>query len=383
MLPYDSPSRCCGCGACVSFCPTSALTLQEDADGFLYPVCDERLCMRCGLCRDICGMARPVEHEPLAVYAATEKDTSQLKQSTSGGMFAALATLVLNDSGLVFGAALDEQLEPIHRSVSSPEELPLLQGSKYVQSAIGDTYDEARSALDKGQVVLFSGTPCQIAGLYGFLRGKSYGNLVTMDLICHGVPHAKFFRDYRAFLAQQAGAKVVDFKFRDKSTGWGLRGKVSYQSPDGTVWDEVLLGDQCSYYDLFLHGEFYRESCFACPYACRHRPADITVGDFWGIEELHPDWMTSQGGPFDPRQGISSLTVNSATGAAWVEKLKPHLIWKESTFEDAARRNKQLTESPVRSPWQEEVRALYQNGGYAALDRFALDRLAAEGSLTP
>ena len=383
MLPYESPSQCCGCGACVSYCPTNALTLEEDADGFLYPVCDEQLCMRCGLCRCVCGMTKPVEHTPLAVYAATERDEAQLACSTSGGMFAALATLMLEQGGLVFGASLDDSLEPVHRSIASVAELPLLQGSKYVQSAIGSTYEEVRIALDAGQAVLFSGTPCQIAGLYGFLRGKEYERLVTLDLICHGVPHARFFRDYRAYLEESAGEPVVDFKFRDKSSGWGLRGKVTYRQADGSTRDEILLGDQCSYYDLFLHGEFYRESCFACPFACQHRPADITVGDFWGIEALHPEWMQDQGGPFDPKRGISSLIVNSPVGQRWFEQLKPRLVWKESTFEAAARRNLQLTQSPQRSPRQEEVRALYRTGGYAALNRFALDRLLEEGPVTP
>ena len=383
MLPYVHPSRCCGCGACVSACPASALSLQEDGDGFLYPVCDEGTCTQCGACRAVCGMTKPVSNAPLAVYAAAERDQEQRKRSTSGGMFAAFATVVLEEGGLVFGAALDEKLEPVHRSISSLSQLPLLQGSKYVQSLIGPTYEEARDALEGGRTVLFSGTPCQIAGLNGFLRGKTYPNLITVDLICHGTPPAKFFRDYRAFLEEKAGEPLSAFFFRDKGSGWGLCGKAVYETASGQKREEVLRGEGCSYYDLFLHGEFYRESCFACPFACRHRPADLTVGDFWGIEVCHPEWMADAGGPFDPRGGISSLIVNTENGQRWLQRFEHALTLRPSTFENAARRNLQLTEAPRRSPRQDEVRALYHAGGYAALDRFALERLSTEGAIKP
>lgn len=212
MIYIKDKKDCCGCSACVQRCPKQCISLHEDAEGFLYPNVDENICIGCGLCEKVCPVVNQSdEHEPLAVYAAMNPDESIRMQSSSGGVFTLLAEKVLAEGGVLFGACFNERWEVVHDFVETKEELARFRGSKYVQSKVGDTFRLAEDFLKQGRTVLYSGTPCQIAGLKLFLR-KSYDNLLAVDFICHGVPSPGVFRTYlqneiNRCAARQGGGK--------------------------------------------------------------------------------------------------------------------------------------------------------------------------------
>nr|MCR4903058.1 Coenzyme F420 hydrogenase/dehydrogenase, beta subunit C-terminal domain [Butyrivibrio sp.] len=193
---FENKKDCCACGACLNICPKQAISMHEDEYGFIYPVVDEKLCIGCGACKKDCSYQNKDEtNVPLECYAAVSKNKDQAKRSASAGIFSALATKTLLNGGVVYGAAFDKAWNVNHISIGSADELYKLQGSKYTQSNTGKTFSEVKKALIEGKNVLYSGTPCQIAGLKGFL-GKDYNNLLTVDIVCHGVPNNKMFKEY-------------------------------------------------------------------------------------------------------------------------------------------------------------------------------------------
>ena len=196
MINIIDKKNCCGCNACVQHCPKSCVTMQEDEEGFLYPIVDQEACIDCGLCEKVCPVLNQgEERKPLQVYAANNPNEEIRMQSSSGGVFTLLAETIIQEGGVVFGARFNDDWEVIHDYTETKEELAAFRGSKYVQSRIGDSYCQAEQFLKKGRKVLFTGTPCQIAGLNLFLR-KEYGNLLTVDFICHGVPSPGVWKSY-------------------------------------------------------------------------------------------------------------------------------------------------------------------------------------------
>lgn len=215
MISINDKKDCCGCAACVQRCPKQCITLHEDNEGFLYPQVDESLCIDCGLCEKVCPVINQAdERTPLGVYAAKNPNESVRMQSSSGGVFTMLAERIIDEDGVVFGACFDERWEVVHSYVETKEALAKFRGSKYVQSKIGSTYQQVEGFLKSGRKVLFSGTPCQIAGLKKYLR-KEYDNLLAVDFICHGVPSPGVFRTYlqeeinRSFARQGDGKNTV------------------------------------------------------------------------------------------------------------------------------------------------------------------------------
>ena len=300
---FHNRNGCCACGACAAICPKGAITLQPDEDGVNYPRVNEEKCIHCDLCEKACAYQNQMPPLSLKeVYAAVSRDTN-VEKSASGGLFASFAQAVLAQNGAVYGCALEYengQLWPRHICVTDPKERYRLQGSKYVQSDLGNCYRDAEQRLKQGQVVLFSGTPCQVAGLKGFLR-QEYSNLYTIDIVCHGVPSTKLFHEYISFEEKKLGAAVVDFHFRDKSQGWKLYGSMTLDN-GRTVYFET---EESSYYQMFLNSYTYRENCYTCPYASDRRPGDITIGDYWCIELVHPELLSENGGDLDHNKGVS------------------------------------------------------------------------------
>lgn len=369
IVLFDNKVNCCACGACMNICPKGAITMIEDEYGFLYPEINKELCIKCGVCKKVCAYQNisPTKR-PLKAFAAVNKNKEQLMKSASGGVFSALATNVLNKGGVAFGATLtfeDGHAIPKHIAIDHVEQLPLLQGSKYVQSSIGDTYKQAKMYLQEGRLVLFSGTPCQIGGLYGYL-GKDYENLITIDVICHGVPNAKMFDDYlQNERIKRKAQSVIGYSFRDKKKGWGMNGRLDLQFADKKVKSFYIPARLASYNTLFLDGDTYRENCYSCKYAGALRPSDLTIGDYWGIEVEHPELLKKK--QYEERYGISCILVNTDKGIMVCEGINNQIL-AESTFEKVSNKNGQLKEPSRKSIKRDYVLDLYTQNGYRNLD---------------
>lgn len=362
---YQKKSDCCGCGACLNICPRNAIKMVADEYGFLYPQIDDTLCVGCRKCMTVCAFQNiNEENTPLSTYVAVSKNKEQSVKSASGGIFASLAEDFINKGGVVFGASFDEDRGVLHQRVDKIENLYLLQGSKYVQSKIGSTYKEAKKLLTAGEKVLFSGTPCQVAGLRSYL-GKEYDGLLTVDIICHGVPSEKMFQSYLHFIEDKYKGKLTYFTFRDKKIGWGINGKAIFEAQAGKRKSVTLWQSGSSYLFYFIKGWIYRENCYKCKYAGVHRPGDITLGDYWGIEKQHPEYLNGADG-WDEGNGISVVIANTAKGLEVLNEIDG-LEMRSSTFEKAAYGNKQLMH-PSEKGKRQEILEQYRIGGWDALE---------------
>ncbi len=367
MILFPNEKDCCNCNGCTQICPKDAIYKVTDKDGFVYPKIDHDKCINCSLCQKVCAYQHIEEtNTPLSIYAAVSNNKDQLKKSASGGIFAAVATSFLNQGAIVYGATISRngnKFDVKHIGITSIEELPLLQGSKYVFSEINNCYDEIHQHLNDGRTVLFSGTPCQCAGLKGFLR-KEYPNLYLIDLICHGVPSQQFFNSFIDYQYSSLN-NISGFAFRDKTKGWELTGRIDY---DNGKKHRFIPAGTSSYYALFLDAQTYRKNCYSCKYASSHRPGDITIGDYWGIQQQHPELISS--GRLKPQEGISCIIVNSSKGEALIEKSKESLFLASSTYERVAARNAQLLRPMKEGHYRDEILAIYRYNGYHGVNNF-------------
>jgi len=363
---YKKEYECCGCGACMNMCPVHAITLLENDVGFLFPQIDDEKCTGCGLCKTACAFQNIDEkNHPLSTYVAANQNKEVSKFSASGGVFAAIASAILKENGIVFGVILDEKINPVHVGIDKNSDLRPMQGSKYVQSYIGWTYSEVKKLLNEGKTVLFSGTPCQVAGLKGYLK-KDYDNLLTIDIVCHGVPNSKFFKEYIASLEKRFDGKIVEFKFRDKSIGWGKNGRAIFEK-NGRTYSKKIYASESPYYACFLDDISFRESCYKCKYASDKRPADITLGDFWGIEKEHPELLKN--GTFREQDGISVVIANSEKGQQFLKSCK-ELKLVETVFAKASNGNPQLRMATKMPEKYKELMKLYSEKGYAGIESY-------------
>lgn len=371
IVLFENKKSCCGCGACANVCPKGAITMKPDELGYSYPAVDLSRCVSCGACKKVCSYQNGTSlHEPLCAYAAVNKAKNQLEKSASGGIFAAIATYFLEIGGVVFGAALDfnNGHSIAHLiEIDDVSQLWRLQGSKYVQSSVEQTYKQAKQKLDAGKKVLFSGTPCQIAGLYGYLK-KEYSNLWTIDVICHGVPNLKFFDDYLRIESKKRDGIPIGYSFRDKKRGWGMNARMDLKCLSGKEKSIYIPARLTSYNTLFLDGDIYRENCYECPYACKERVSDMTIGDFWGIEREHPDLLKQ--GEFDEKKGISCILVNTQKAIELCEKLTDKICFHESKFEKIEKKNGQLNHPSVQSERRKIVMKIYGESGYDGIEKW-------------
>ncbi len=370
IVLFNKKEDCCGCGGCMNICPKKAISMQEDEYGFIYPIIDESLCIGCKLCKKVCSYQneRP-EHSPLSAYAAVNNNEMQLLKSASGGVFSAIATQFLKENGVVFGATLtfeNSEANPHHIYIESIEDLPKLQGSKYVQSSINNCYQEAKRFLQNGKKVLFSGTPCQIAGLYGYL-GKEYDNLLTIEVICHGVPNLKIFNGYLRNLCKTLKAsKIKNYIFRSKESGWGNNQKVIYEKHNKVI-SKLLPARLTLYGTLFYDGEIFRENCYKCRYAEKRRVADMTIGDYWGIEKEHPNLLSK--GVIIEKNGVSCVLCNTSKGISVCENADNLFLYK-SSYEKISNKNGQLKSPVEKGKNRDEILTIYKSGGYDALNKW-------------
>ena len=368
MLQVTDKQDCCGCHACTSVCARQCISMQEDNEGFLYPVVDEGTCTDCGLCEKVCPVINQDEpRKPLKVYAAKNKDEEIRKQSSSGGIFTPLAESVIREGGVVFGAKFDKDWNVVHAWTDTIEGIADFRGSKYVQSTIGDTYREAREFLKQGRKVLFSGTPCQIAGLRKFLR-KEYDNLLTVDVVCHGVPSPLVWRKYleetreKLRAERDAGKNTVSsslmempvitgISFRDKTHGWKKYGfrfryaasKAAGNSVSSSANDSERTLLQPFPENVFMKGFlknlYLRPSCYACASRSGKSGSDISIADFWGVQNYYPE--------FDDDRGVGLVLVNSDKGRKAYEQTNSDSI--ESTYEQGLNQNPCLEHSVART----------------------------------
>lgn len=310
--PVDIGEDCVGCYACECACPHDAITLSADSKGFLYPEVDSDRCVECGLCATSCPVLSPPRKHPLPrAYACAACEDGLRECSSSGGVFGLLARQVVEAEGVVFGAAFDEYLEVMHVRAESHGQLAHLRGSKYVQSRTGSTYTEVRDALRADRRVLFSGTPCQVAGLKSFLRGD-YAGLLCVDLVCHGVPSPRVWRRYMRFQEDRHGARIIEASFRNKKEGWMRSQDLLLKFDNGVGYRETPVRDP--YMTAFLRDICLRPSCYACRFRGLERPSDITLADFWGIQNIAPE--------MDDDKGTSFVLVHSEAGRAAIDTLE-------------------------------------------------------------
>ena len=309
--------------------------MVRDKEGFAFPAVDPEKCVHCGACTAVCPMLHPREVRPLpAAFAAWNRNADVRRDSTSGGAFSALADYVLEGGGVVFGAALDGKQHLRHIACFRKEDLWRLRGTKYVQSDLDDAFQAVKKYLETRQV-LFSGTPCQVDGLYRYL-GSRPENLTTCDLVCHGVPSPGVWEDMARYIEKKRGRELQTVRFRNKVEGW-KNSHFTAVYDDGTVDTQPLF--ETAYGRAFGRALFLRPCCYRCPYACMNRPGDFTLGDLWG---LRPDEFPDQ----QPR-GISLLLVNSPHGSYIFDRLS--LSLQPFPIERAIAGNPRLA-SPITQP---------------------------------
>jgi len=338
MIHITNKENCCGCYACVSICPQNCIIMKEDTEGFRYPLINVQQCTDCGLCEKVCPVINrfPKPVNIPKVFAVKNNNEQIRLESSSGGVFSILAERTIHNSGVVFGARVDTNFSVIHDFTETYEGVEAFRGSKYLQSLIGDNYNKAEHFLKQGREVLFTGTPCQIAGLKHFLQ-EEYNNLLTVDIVCHGVPSPKVFRRYLEELNTQQDGRLEKIQFRNKTEGWK---KFSFATRRKAGKNTVLFRqnlDKNIYMRGFLQNLYLRPSCHVCPSKNFTSGSDLTIGDFWGIQQIHPD--------FDDDKGCSLILCNNSKGQHIFKEIKNELKFIETSIDDALRGNYSIVNS--------------------------------------
>ena len=345
---------CTGCSACLNICPKNAIKMELNNEGFFYPHINTNLCIHCGLCLKIC----PTEHlsyknkkRPLCL-AAGAKDNLR-KESSSGAIFPLLSELILQNKGYICGAAFDERNKLNHIIIDNIQDLSKLKGSKYVQSDLGNCFCNIKDLLQQNKYVLFSGTPCQVAGLYSFLQ-KDYENLLTVDIICHGVPSPSSFEKYTSDLLKEKNEKITSINFRDKKEGW-----TSYYFTIQTNKNTYSSSNkQNPYICAFLKNLNLRQSCSQCPFSRFPRQGDITLGDFWLIEKVNPK--------LNDELGTSLVLLNSKKGEKYFNDIIPHLkFYQKVPIKYAIKENSSLVSPSLSHPKRKDFFARLQRTSFS------------------
>lgn len=384
MINITSPKDCCGCEACAQICPKKCISMKCDSEGFLYPEVDALTCIDCGLCEKVCPVINQYDtQKPLRVCAAKNNNETERLSSSSGGVFILIAKEVLKAGGVVFGAKFDDDFNVVHDFCETEEELCKFQGSKYVQSRIGNTYTQVKKFLTEERKVLFSGTSCQIAGLKHFLR-KEYDNLFSIDVVCHGVPSSLVWKNYLNEIKcakrkigkntvllslNETSLKLIDVSFRDKSNGWKKYGfKITYVASKATE-NSVLkspINKQTliePFYDNifmkgFLQNLYLRPSCHYCPAKAGMAHSDITIADYWGIQNYHPQ--------FDDDKGAGLVLINSTKGEQLYSSLNLNSI--NTAYENGLRHNPCIERSVSEPKYRSLFWKLYSQKGLDAVE---------------
>lgn len=327
---------CTGCKACAQICPRHCISFEEDFEGFEYPNINIEQCIQCAQCMKVCPILTPAQEtnnvSPKTIFIYS-KDNKIIKKSSSGGFFSIVANFIFEHDGIVIGASMEDySLKVSHTAISDSKELYKLQGSKYVQSDTNTIYSQTKELLNNNKIVLFTGTPCQIGGLYNYLK-KDYPNLYTLDLICHGVPSFKFFRTYVEKLNRKK--RIKSFSFRN-TKNWNF---------DTSILEEdkrfYLVNEKDFYMKSFLKGETFRDSCYKCQFAKLPRTGDITIGDFWGINEFSHQLKAN-------KYGNSVILLNNKKGEDLFHLISSQCHHEEVDIKYAIKRNHNIYEASIR-----------------------------------
>lgn len=345
---YLDKKDCFGCTSCYNTCPTKAITMERDEEGFLYPEIGQALCIDCNKCINICPKLQEghyKEKDNPEFYVAKHKSNDVLMKSTSGGMFTALSDVVLKKGGVIYGVDYDDDFNVLHRRAETVEERDRMRISKYVQSNLTDIFTQIKKDLKEKKYVLFTGTPCQTAGLRGFI-GKSplAKNLYICDVICHSIPSPLIWEDYKKLLEKEQGGKLTDVQFRSKIIDWSRENSNKTFLYKTTANEEIHNDER--YYKLFFGKKtIMRPSCEDCNYTDIHRASDITIADYWGIEKYAPEWMDVK--------GVSVILVNNEKGAKLLEECSKNIHFEKRPAEESLNEQQRLRE-PVKFPENRE-----------------------------
>lgn len=351
MITLIRREDCCGCGACEQACPKHCINMEADNEGFCYPHVNNKICINCGLCEKVCPIKHvDAERKPLKVFAAINKDESIRLESASGGIFTLIAKTVLAKGGIVFGVKFDNNWNVVFGYTESIDGLDAFRRSKYVQAWVGDAFKKVSAFLKQGRLVLFTGTPCQIAGLRHYLR-KDYENLLLMDLLCEGVPSPKVWKKYlneevakickNNILLSCSNSKnrifIKDISFRNKSLGWkkysfALSLYAINDSGENIVLPPYISRDS-AYMQAMFRCLYLRPICYECPFKCSKSGSDITIADYWGIDKLHPE--------MDDNKGTSMVFLNTKKGISYFDIEAVNYL--ETSYEEAFQYNNVVT----------------------------------------
>lgn len=367
MKQLKNKADCSACGACLTACPRQAIVMAEDEYGCLYPAIQLEKCIQCGICERICPYGRDEQAQPpLKAYAAVGRCDALVQNSASGGVFATLAMACLQKGGMVAGAVMDcteQQVRVYHVLSDRPEDVERMQGSKYVQSEAWRCYDDVCAALKAGRTVLFSGTPCQVAAMKRLSGNPDH--LITIDLICHGTPPLRMLDDYAKILQKRFHGKISGIAFRDKNGEKKYCARLEFRRKQ-QMQTYHLRSQFLSFYQYFLDRVILRENCYSCPYAACERVSDMTVGDYWGVEEAHGADMDA--GYMPRRSDWSCILVHTQKGNELLSSCGHKLELHSSQTKWIVKENHQLREPSLRPACRDEVLKAYSRGGYRAVE---------------
>lgn len=332
MKLFNNNEECYGCSACYNICPKEAIIMKADSEGFKYPIIDFKKCIECNICKKTCPYGKDnVSNEETKhyqfeqlYYAVKNKDRKIVFESSSGGIFTALATYILSRKGNVYGVSFDSGFKIIHKKGIDENDLELFRGSKYVQSDMNEIIKDIEKDISEGTEVLFSGTPCQVSGVLKYFNIKKIptSKLLTCDFVCHGVSSPLIWKDYVEYLEEKYGGKLINFTFRNKDEGWKNFSSVATLS-GGT---RVKFKNKDSYQNIYNSLYITRPSCYKCQFTSYSRASDITIADFWNIEKSLPH--------FSDNEGVSLCMVNTPRGLELFEAIKENIIYEKSCKED-------------------------------------------------
>lgn len=319
MIQINNPADCCGCTACASICNHDAIKMESDVMGFLYPKIDTDKCVNCGLCEKVCAFNENYDtsmniSQP-KVYGARHKNLKEVETSRSGAAFIAFSDWILKHNGVIYGVGYTEHFRVVHKRATTFEERNEFKGSKYVQSDLQGIFRQIKKDLKEGKLVLFSGTPCQTAGLNSYIGKHFRDNLYLIDIVCHGVPSPFIWQDYLRYLEKKQNDKICWFNFRDKQEfGWAAHHETYKFIKD----KRKIINRRAIFTELFYKHIMFRHSCGKCYYTNTKRPSDITIADFW-------HWQKTDSSINADNKGLSLILCNTEKGITLFESTQHEL----------------------------------------------------------